>query len=194
MTGFGDQASGWGSKRGGVFRFRPEGLQQFRRALAYGCHNAGLAIEGASKALTPVHGDPAQGGRFSTFAPGAKPIGGTLRRSQTTTTYLDGERIAGPSIDENRKPVAQRETSHDIQTVVGTNVDYAVYVHDGTSRMPARPFLAEGFLEVKDEVPELIAAGARRHMGGTSRKVAKPGRSGTTSRPRDSRGRFISTK
>lgn len=27
---------------------------------------------------------------------------------------------------------------------VGTNVSYAIYVHEGTSRMPGRPFLVQG--------------------------------------------------
>jgi HK97 gp10 family phage protein len=28
--------------------------------------------------------------------------------------------------------------------IIGTNVEYAIYVHEGTSRMPGRPFLVEG--------------------------------------------------
>jgi HK97 gp10 family phage protein len=28
--------------------------------------------------------------------------------------------------------------------IIGTNVEYAIYVHEGTSRMAGRPFLVEG--------------------------------------------------
>jgi HK97 gp10 family phage protein len=32
--------------------------------------------------------------------------------------------------------------------IIGTNVEYAIYVHEGTKYMPGRPFLLEGLHQV----------------------------------------------
>ena len=37
---------------------------------------------------------------------------------------------------------------------IGTNVKYAVYVHEGTSRMPARPFLQQGVDRAMSKIKE----------------------------------------
>jgi hypothetical protein len=158
------RAAGGSSRPGGSFVLREPAFAHLRAGLARGLLNAAYAIEGASKALTPVHGDPDQGGPFATFAPGEKPIGGTLRRSQHSVAYLDGRRIGGATSDQNRRPVPDHVPAGAIAAVVGTNVEYAVYVHDGTSRMAARPFLARAMAETADEVPALIAAGTRRFL------------------------------
>lgn len=38
--------------------------------------------------------------------------------------------------------------------VVGSNVEYSEYVHNGTSRMPGRPFLRKGIDKTKNEMQE----------------------------------------
>lgn len=38
--------------------------------------------------------------------------------------------------------------------VVGSNVEYAEYVHNGTSKMAGRPFLREGIDQTKDKMQE----------------------------------------
>lgn len=40
--------------------------------------------------------------------------------------------------------------------VVGSNVEYAEYVHNGTSRMDGRPFLREGIDQTKDKMQEQV--------------------------------------
>lgn len=140
------------------FTTRPQELQRLREAAAFGVLNLMFAIEGAAKRHTPVRGG------FRSFAPNG-PVGGTLRRSEHSVVYLDGVKIAGPDVDENGNPVPDYVPDSGIVGYTGTNVDYAVYVHNGTVKMEARPFLTEGFLEVKDQAPALIAAGARRHLG-----------------------------
>lgn len=40
--------------------------------------------------------------------------------------------------------------------IVGSNVEYAEYVHNGTSRMAARPFLREGIDQTKDKMEEQV--------------------------------------
>jgi murein DD-endopeptidase MepM/ murein hydrolase activator NlpD len=135
----------------------PAAEQQFRRALAFGSHNFGLAVEAASKRNTPVRGG------HRSFAPDG-PVGGNLRRSEHTVTYLDGQRIAGNDADENGQSVPAYPAGDGIVTVVGTNCGYGLFVHDGTVKMPARPFIAEGLAEERPNAVELIHAGAARHL------------------------------
>lgn len=39
----------------------------------------------------------------------------------------------------------QVDNSKQLESTVGTNVSYAVYVHEGTYKMKGRPFLRQGF-------------------------------------------------
>lgn len=39
--------------------------------------------------------------------------------------------------------------------IVGTNVEYAIYVHEGTEKMPARPFLRLAIDNMKDDAKEM---------------------------------------
>ena len=45
-------------------------------------------------------------------------------------------------------------TAEQNTVVVGSNVEYAEYVHNGTSRMAGRPFLREGIDKTKDQMQE----------------------------------------
>ena len=40
--------------------------------------------------------------------------------------------------------------------IIGTNVDYASYVHNGTSRRDGRPFITEGINKTKDKMQEQV--------------------------------------
>jgi hypothetical protein len=146
----------------GVVKFvvRQDARKRLRRATALGLHNFGGAVQVASMAITPVHGDASQGGQFATFAPGVKPIGGTLRRSHYTVTFLDGVQVAGPKIAN--LPEGLPRTG--IVTVVGTSAGYGFWVHEGTSKMPGRPHLSTALLQTRGEAPALMAAGTRRAL------------------------------
>lgn len=50
------------------------------------------------------------------------------------------------------------------QTSVGTDVPYAEYVHEGTSRLKGRPFIADGILDSRDEIQAAIREALRRGM------------------------------
>lgn len=145
--------------------------QQFRKGLASGLFHALSYIDGEAKAITPVHGDPGQGGDFSTFVPGEKPIGGTLRRSIHTVIYIDGRRVFGDSADENGKGVpSDYPVGRGIEGFVGTNIEYAIFVHDGTVKMqPPRPFLGWAWVENEGRMPGLIAQGYAKVMGTSGR-------------------------
>ena len=43
--------------------------------------------------------------------------------------------------------------------IVGTNVEYAPYVHEGTSRMPGRPFLRDAGERNKEKIRKLFEEG-----------------------------------
>lgn len=44
-----------------------------------------------------------------------------------------------------RRSVTSRATAH--EAIVGATANYAVYVHEGTSRMPGRPFIKDAIEE-----------------------------------------------
>lgn len=50
------------------------------------------------------------------------------------------------------------------QTSVGTDVPYAEYVHEGTSRLKGRPFITDGILDSRDEIQSAIREALRRGM------------------------------
>lgn len=50
------------------------------------------------------------------------------------------------------------------QTSVGTDVPYAVYVHEGTSRLKGRPFITDGILDSREEIQTAIREALRRGM------------------------------
>lgn len=151
------------------FEWNEGAWQQVRRAAAMGLLNACHAIEAKSKSITPVHGDPTQGGIYSTFTPGARPIGGTLRRSQHSAVYVDGIKIAGATNDENGTLVPEYIPRKGIAGFVGTNVFYALFVHDGTVKMDARPFLATAVAELEPDIPGYVASGMAAALGGRTR-------------------------
>lgn len=145
----------------------------FRKAIARGLFLAGTFIEGEAKLLTPVHGDPDGGGIYKSRAPGEKPIGGTLRRSIHTVVYIDGQRqFAGTAgqntgTDQNSETVPSYSTGRGIEAFVGTNVFYALFVHDGTVKMVERPFLGTAFNNSKDKLVPYLAEGFRSVFGTT---------------------------
>lgn len=44
---------------------------------------------------------------------------------------------------------------------LGSNMEYAGYVHDGTSKMPARPFIAYAVDQLEDQIDQAIADAIR---------------------------------
>lgn len=50
------------------------------------------------------------------------------------------------------------------QTVVGTNVPYAKYVHEGTYKLKGRPFITDGIADSKSEVENAIREAMKKGM------------------------------
>jgi hypothetical protein len=141
----------------GTFRIRPRAREQLAEAVAYGFLNYGGSLESGSKRRAPVRGG------HRSFAPDG-PVGGTLRRSVHAVVYLDGRRI-GQSGNEAGDALPDYVPRMGIVLFVGTNSGYGFWVHEGTKKMPARPFLTEEFLGTRGQAPQLIRAGTRRRLG-----------------------------
>lgn len=139
-------------------RFRDREMGQLLEAVGYGFVNLGLATETAVKGHTPVRGG------FRTFNPD-QPIGGTLRRSVHFVVYVDGRRISPRSSDDNGNTLPPYAPRTGVALYVGTNSGYGFWVHEGTTRMAARPFLLEGWSDVRGQAQQLIASGTRRRLG-----------------------------
>ena len=84
--------------------------------------------------------------------PGSSPyykaplITGTLRRSISSKVESRGNEVKG---------------------IIGAGVDYAIDVHDGTSRMPPRPFILDAITEKEQETLKILGdaveEGIRKH-------------------------------
>jgi hypothetical protein len=107
--------------------------------LTIGLHALALAGELEAKREAPVRGG------YRSFRPGTSPIGGTLRRSIHAVTYRkDGSVLlvdneSGLDLPPDYVPVPGHVVAY-----VGTNSGYGGYVELGTSKMPARAFIAPG--------------------------------------------------
>lgn len=126
------------------------GIADFRRRLARGTAAVLLDAETEAKRETPVHGG------YRSFRPGEKPIGGTLRRSVHSVVFLDGVAIFAHSEDGKAPLLEESALPGRIVGYVGTNTGYGAFVDLGTSRMPARPFLAPGLELAVSRAPETM--------------------------------------
>lgn len=102
------------------------------------------AVEGATDAISGRYGvDPA----VDT---------GRLRASISFITASgekgDGGYIA-PNSKQNDKVSGEAPEN---AVVVGSNVEYAEFVHNGTSKMAGRPFLREGIEQTKDDMQRQV--------------------------------------
>lgn len=73
--------------------------------------------------------------------------------------------------DPRRKPPHMRDTiegkvadvtSSSVRGVVGTPKDYAIHVHEGTSRMQARPFILDAITEEENNILEILSESTRQ--------------------------------
>lgn len=90
----------------------------------------------------------------------------------------EGGETAGPALDkvtaammpviDSMTPVDtgrlvsnnKRKVINNFSVVIYNETPYAGYVHDGTSRMPARPFMENGINELKQGIPDLYIKNA----------------------------------
>ena len=142
----------------------PAAIKAAREATAYGLLNFGFAVETAWKRDAVVRGGHRSFNTDLTKA-GTPRVGGTFRRSIHTAAYLDGSKIGGEAADENGQAPPDYVPERGMVVFVGSNSGYGAFVELGTSKMPARPAAVPALLATKGQAPQLIAAGARRHLG-----------------------------
>lgn len=67
-----------------------------------------------------------------------------LLKRMTITAEGAAKKVTPVLTGTLRRSITHRVESTGSHGVIGTNIEYARYVHDGTSRMQARPFLRQG--------------------------------------------------
>lgn len=58
---------------------------------------------------------------------------------------------------ESIQAAVKRDSQNAFSVDVGTDVEYARYVHDGTSRVEGRPFIRDGVMGKQKELKELLS-------------------------------------
>ena len=118
-------------------------LEEFEKAVERALYAIGVkAVEGSVDAIS---------GKYDT-APAVDT--GRLRASIsfiTPTQKGDSEQPKPPNAQAGDELTGTAEQN---TVVVGSNVSYSEFVHNGTSKMAGRPFLREGIDKTKDQMQE----------------------------------------
>lgn len=140
-------------------RIIEQGFDELQRRYAERMGDLGRRLVALGRSKAPVR----RGYRSYDTSPG--PLGGTLRDSITHAVALEGQIIESPP-DTNGagapswlgeefhggrdqlELIVYTNTAQSVNPLTGTAHDYGLFVHEGTSRMPARPFLTEALAEV----------------------------------------------
>ena len=101
-----------------------------------------LAVEGAVTAISSGETQAVDTGRLRASISFVTAGGQKGTSGQGSTESKSGDELSGK---------AQKES-----VIVGSNVEYAVYVHDGTSKMSGRPFLRVGIDNKRNEMKEIV--------------------------------------
>lgn len=114
------------------------GMAELEDDLAVGLFAVALAGELEAKREAPVRGG------YRSFRPGG-PIGGTLRRSVHSVGYgIRGRKVMESNESGVGLPMEYVPVPGHMVAYMGTNSGYGAFVELGTSKMPARPFVAPG--------------------------------------------------
>lgn len=103
------------------------------------------AVEGSVDAISGIYGGDLQAvdtGRLRASISFVTPEGKGKRIIPKSVASKPGDEISGTS-DEN-------------SAIVGSNVEYAEYVHNGTVKMGARPFLRTGIDKTREEMERQV--------------------------------------
>lgn len=105
-----------------------------------------LGVEGAVRSIS------------GQYTAGNKAVDtGRLRASisfiTTTQEMPDGQ---NPPVKESKSGDKLGGSSPKNTAIIGTNVDYASYVHNGTSRTPGRPFIQEGIQQTSEKMQDQV--------------------------------------
>ena len=76
------------------------------------------------------------------------------------TEIYDPERESGIHMIDDLHANTQRNSQDSYSVMVGTNKEYAVFVHNGTRKLKGRPFLRDALNDHIDDIERII----RKHM------------------------------
>ena len=77
------------------------------------------------------------------------------------TEIYDTERESGIHMIDDIHANTQRNSQDSYSVQVGTNKDYAVFVHNGTRKLKGRPFLRDAMLEHISDIEKIM----KKHAG-----------------------------
>ena len=139
------------------------GIAALRASIAAGVNDVVLDAETEAKREAPVRGG------YRSFRPGTKPIGGTLRRSIHSATFLDGALVSShaEAPPPGAPPMLPEMTGLPGRIVgyIGTNSGYGAFVELGTVRMAPRPFLAPALEAAIQRAPTTLRNAIKRRGG-----------------------------
>ena len=118
-------------------------LEEFEKAVERALYAIGVkAVEGSVDAIS---------GRYD-IDPAVDT--GRLRASRSFITPTQKGDSGQPKPANAQAGDELTGTAEENSVVVGSNVEYAEYVHNGTSKMAGRPFLREGIDKTKNQMQE----------------------------------------
>ena len=120
-------------------------LEEFEKAVERALYAIGVkAVEGSVDAIS---------GKYDT-APAVDT--GRLRASISFITPTQKGDSGQPKPANAQAGDELTGTAEQNTVVVGSNVSYSEFVHNGTSKMAGRPFLREGIDKTKDQMQEQV--------------------------------------
>lgn len=99
---------------------------------------------------------------------GSAVIEGTGGSTGVRAKYIPSTPGAPPGVRTNRLKggISANKTGKKMQRVVGTNVNYALALEKGTTKMPARPFMRPGLDAAKKPMLRVFINTLKRRRGG----------------------------
>ena len=111
------------------------------------------ALEGAVRSISGQYTDSnlaVDTGRLRASLSFITPSGDMAKVPPSMPTAKN-DSVEGSKVGDKLDGIAESKT-----VIVGTNVEYASYVHNGTKRMKARPFLREGIDNTKNQIQSQV--------------------------------------
>lgn len=71
---------------------------------------------------------------------------------------IEGRSKAVTPVDTGRLRASIHTVNSRLRAEIGTNVSYAIYVHEGTRFMQPRPFMSEGVQASRNQIEEILNA------------------------------------
>ncbi|BDR64424.1 HK97-gp10 family putative phage morphogenesis protein [Clostridium tetani] len=64
-----------------------------------------------------------------------------------------------------RRSITYKTDSQNLKVYIGTNIQYAINVHEGTSKQKANPFISNGIKETQPSIRNILKKNFNKNMG-----------------------------